>query len=683
MSNSVSVTQIEEWLVLGEHQQAMDACLDLLAEHPSHPDLRALLALCEEAAGDQAKAIERLEQVLVSDPEHVRTLFHLGRLLLAEGQLERANDQLQVAVALAPNHAPTRHLLARLDQQRGNTGQAIESLRIALRADPDYIPALCDLAVLLVESGNSDEAHQHASHAVKLDADEAGVQLAMGLVFEAQRHWGFAEQCLVNATDQDPDSYQGLMALARVYQAQGKHAAALHTLDRLASSHKDILAARYARAFSLARLGQLAAAKSLFESIINEQADAKTTLQLMDLYIQSNDAKGLVTLATELQRTEPSLVWAGTFIDARLAEFAGKFTEAIGLLTPLVDTDVVDQQIRARLLLARLHLKNADPSAAVETLKTLADLPKLHYRVCWEMAQLSEQAGDLDFALRMIDAVLADPSHASDVMGRSATMRLHLLDRLGRFSEAKAQLEAKKPRMGWLPVPTPFMETQLPAIDWAEWKGKNTAPEGLPALIWVPGWPWAGRELVLAALAQIDGAKVLPMAEGSTRFQHLGMVPGQPYHVSLDAEQVRPMCKRYLRGAPPDAKVLIEPFPCKAAELIRMHQIFPAAQAVRVTCEPDYLRLQWHLAGYQDVEPMLTAWLEEQAALNHLVDQGEIPLVSVALEGLLDPATVEATISQLMSDLVQTPQPKMSKHVQALMHRHSYRGSKHWHHYFL
>lgn len=683
MSSSVSVTQIEEWLVLGEHQQATEACLDLLAEHPSHPDLRALLALCEEAAGDQARAMEHLEQVLVSDPEHVRTLFHLGRLLLADGQLERANDQLQAAVALAPNHAPTRHLLARLDHQSGHVGQAIESLRIALRADPDYIPALCDLAVLLVESGNLDEAHQHASHAVKLDANEAGVQLAMGLVFEAQGHFSFAEQCLVNATDQDPDGYQGVMALARVYQAQGRHEAALNTLDRLGESGKNSLAAHYARAFSLARLGQLAVAKSLYEGIIREQADANSALQLMDLYIQSNDAKGLVALAHELQRAEPSLVWAGAFIDARLAEFAGKFTEAIELLLPLVNTDVVDHQIRARLLLARLHLKNTDPSACVEELKTLSDLPKLHYRVRWEMAQLSEQSGDLDFALRMIDAVLADPSQASEVLGRSATMRVHLLDKLGRFSEAKAQMESNDPRMGWLPVPTPLMDTALPTIDWVEWKAKNTTVEGLPSLIWVPGWPWAGRELVLAALAQINGAKVLPMAEGSTRFQHLGMVPGQPYHVSLDAEQVSPMRKRYLRGVPLDAKVLIEPFPCKAAELIRMHQVFPTAQAVRVTCEPDYLRLQWHLAGYQEVDRMLSAWREEQTALDQLAEHGEISVVSVALEGLLDPETVEATVSKLMGDLSQTSDPKMAQHVQALMRRHSYRGSKHWHHYFL
>ena len=682
MSHSVSVTQIEEWLVSGQYQQASEACLDLLAEHPADPDLRTLFALCEEGLGHQSQAIERLGQILISDPEHVRTLFHLGRMLLADGQLDLAEENLRTAVALAPNHAPTRHQLARLDHQRGQIDQAIESLRIALRADPDYIPALCDLAVLLIEIGEIEQAHQHASQAVKINAHEAGVQLAMGLVFEAQHHLSFAEQCLVNATDQDPNSYQGLMALARVYQAQGKHETALRTLDRLAEGSKAQLAARYARAFSLARLGQLGLSKSLFEGIVAEQADAKSALQLMDLYIQTNDAQGLIALAEQLERTEPGLAWVGAFIDARLAEFSGKPDEAIKVLETLVDTDVVDHQIRARLLLARLHLKNAHANLCVEQLTKLAELSSLHHRVRWEMAQLSEQAGDQGFALRMIEAVLADSSQASEVLGRSATMRLHLLDKLGRFDEAKAQVKTNNPPMGWLPAPVPFMSIDVPSVDWAEWNNKNVTQEGMHPLIWVPGWPWAGRELVLAALAQIDGAKVLPIAEGDTRFQHLGMVPGQPYHVGLDPEQVHPMRRRYLRGVPTDATTLIEPFPCKAAELIRMHQVFPEALAVRITSEPDYLRLQWQFAGYRDIDQMLQAWMEEQKALDLLTEQGEIPIVSVSLEALLDPQSVEAAVEALMTQLSQAPNPKMAKHVQALVQRHSYRGPRHWHHYF-
>lgn len=682
MSNSASVTQIEEWVVLGQFQQATDACLDLLAEHPADPDLRALLGLCEEGLGHRSQAIERLEQILISDPEHVRTLFHLGRIRLADGQLDLAEESLRTVVALAPNHAPTRHQLARLDHQRGQIDQAIEGLRIALRADPDYIPALCDLAVLLIETGEIEQAHQHASQAVKINANEAGVQLAMGLVFEAQNHLSFAEQCLVNATNQDPNSYQGLMALARVYQAQGKHETALRTLDRLSEGNKAQLAARYARAFSLARLGQLGLSKSLFEGIIAEQADAKSALQLMDLYIQTNDAQGLIALAEQLDRTGPGLAWVGAFIDARLAEFSGKPDEAIQVLEALVDTEVIDHQIRARLLLARLNLKNAHANSCVEQLTKLAGLSSLHHRVRWEIAQLAEQAGDQEFALRMIDAVLADSSQSSEVLGRSATMRLHLLDKLGRFDEARAHINTNDPPMGWLPAPAPFMSIDLPPVDWAEWNAKKLDANELPSLIWVPGWPWAGRELVLAALAQIDGAKVLPIAEGETRFQHLGMVLGQPYHVGLNSEQVHPMRRRYLRGAPTDATTLIEPFPCRAAELIRMHQVFSKAVAVRVTSEPDYLRLQWQFAGYRDVDQMLHAWKEEQKALDLLTEQGEIPIVSASLEALLDPLTVEATVEHLMRALSQAPNPKMSKHVQALVQRHSYRGPRHWHHYF-
>jgi len=681
MSSPSPVARIEEWLIAGEHQQATQTCLDLLAEHPADVDLLVMLALCEEASGNQSDAIERLETLHASHPEHVRALFHLGRLHLAKGNLLPARNALESSIALAPNHAPSRHLLGRLDEQQGEKTKAIENMRVALIADADYIPALCDLAVLLVEQGQIDEAHRHAAHAVRLEANEAGVQLAMGLVLEAQQHLDFAEQCLVNATNQDPNTHQGLMALARVYQQQSRHAEALETLQRLSDEQKQHQAARYARAFSLIRMGQTKPAKELLEGLVAQAPDAKTVLELMDLYIQLNDAPSLVALAENLDRAAPSVAWAGAFLDARLAEFSGRLEEAIETLQNLTETDKVEQLIRVHLLLARLYLKNNDPESSIHALEQLAEQPNLHHRVRWEIAQLAEQAGNPTLSLRMIDAVLANASSPAQVLGRSRTMRLHLLDRLERFDEAAAMLQDATSPMGWLPVPKPLMDTEVPNFDWSKWQPVPESQDA-PGLIWVLGWPWAGRELVLAALAQIEGARVLPLAEGITRHQHLGMVPGEAYHVALLPDQIAPMRKRYLRGAPDDATMLIEPFPCKASDLIRMHQVFPNAKAVRVTCDPNYLRLQWHLAGYQQVDPMFEAWHQEQEALDALVQAGNIPIVEIALGDLLDSSGVEKAIDQLMASLGQQPNPKMPQHVRALAQRHSYRGPTHWTHYF-
>lgn len=681
MSNPSPVTQIEEWLVAEDHQRASEACLDLLAENPADPDLLTLLALSEELAGQTEKAITRLQSVTESHPEHVRSLFHLGRLFAQTKQSAAAREALSASIALSPNHAPSRTMLARLDYQGGDAAPALEGLRVALRADPDYVPALCDLTILLVERGSIEEAHSHASHAVKIASDEGSAQLAMGLVFEAQGHIGFAEQCLINATDQDPSSLQGLMALSRVYQQKGEHDQALAVLDRLSDDGKSQPAARYARAFSLMRMGQLAPARALYESLVAEKPDLKTALQLVDLYIQQNDHQALVDLSQSIDRTVQSGQAAGQFVDARLAEFAGQLDEAIEHLKSLDTSGRFEFQVRVHLLLARLYLKKGEPQAVLESLSTLAEHNTVHYRVRWEMAQLAEQAGDHAFALKMIDAVLRDATLETEVLGRTRTMRLHVLDRLERFDEAQAEIQDSSREMGWLPPPMPLMATALP--DLSHLMSPSPTPGvNPPALIWAPGWPWAGRELILAALAQINGAKVLPMAEGATRHQHLGLYPGETPGVGLSPDQAHPMARRYLRAADNNAACLIEPFPCRAADLIRLWAVFPEAMAVRVTCQPNYLRLQWHLAGYRTVDAMLQAWLDEQKALDRVAQETSFKVVSVALEDLLDPSTIESAIEALMKALSQPMSEKMSLHVRALAQRHGYRPATHWTHYF-
>ncbi len=680
MSNPMTISQIESWLVEGDHAQAKEGCLDLLAEHPNDPDLGTLLAVAEELGGELDAALERLELVANHHPEHVRTLFHLARLKHQKGDDARAMDLIDQCIALSPNHAPSRALLARLEHRAGRVDRAIDALKVALKADAEYLPALCDLAVLLVEVGELEQADQYARQAVKIDPDEAGAQLALGVVLEAQGHLSFAEQCLTNATETDPNAYQGLMALARIYQKQQRHQEALATLDRLSESQKATYSAQFARAFSLVRLGQLAPARAVYEQIMTDRPDGKTLLQLMDLYIQLNDHQALVDLSSTVDRSESGVDEAAQFLDARLAEFQGNFDEALKILEAITDTTRKELLIRVRLVMARIALKKGEPDVALVSLKALAEHALLAHPVRWEMAQLAEAAGDRALALRMVDAVLADESLDSTVQGRTATMRLHLLDRLERFEEAKSMIAQNQTTMGWLPVPGPLMSSALPVMDGNVFPKLSEAGSARP-IIWVAGWPWAGRELVLAALAQLDGAQVLPLAEGQHRHQHLGLMPGEPYHLAIDADQAHQMRRRYLRGASEGAKILIEPYPCKAADLIRMRQVFPEAIAVRVICDPNYLSLQWHLAGYAQVDTMLEAWRAEQVALDHLEQYDELSVIPVALSDLLDPEVCESAIESWMASIGQSANRKMAAHVQALVQRHGYRSADHWKHY--
>lgn len=199
MTPDLSLIQpLRELLQAGQAKQALQACHSQLAAQPNHPDLRLMLALCQEAVGDVTKAQAGLEQLQADQPEHVAAVYHCGRLQLAAKQFDEAKAQFNRCIALDPNHAPARTLLAKIEAQLGHTDQAISTLRTALRADDEYVPALSALAQRLLEQGEVSEAHTMAAKAVQLRPQDAQAQWVMAQVFAAEGHEAFAQQALSN-----------------------------------------------------------------------------------------------------------------------------------------------------------------------------------------------------------------------------------------------------------------------------------------------------------------------------------------------------------------------------------------------------------------------------------------------------------------------------------------------------
>jgi YaiO family outer membrane protein len=79
-------------------------------------------------AGDTARAVAILRQVVAAEPENADAHLQLGLALLAAGKLDDAEAAFRRTLAIAPSYEDARIGLARIAQRRGDRAAALQAL---------------------------------------------------------------------------------------------------------------------------------------------------------------------------------------------------------------------------------------------------------------------------------------------------------------------------------------------------------------------------------------------------------------------------------------------------------------------------------------------------------------------------------------------------------------------------
>jgi YaiO family outer membrane protein len=108
-------------------------------------------AVAARLAGEPARAIVLLRQVVAAQPDNADAHVQLGLALLAEGKLDAAEASFRRTLEIAPSYDDARIGLARVAQRRGNVGRARTLLE-------PVNPANRDAADLRASLGEEDTA---------------------------------------------------------------------------------------------------------------------------------------------------------------------------------------------------------------------------------------------------------------------------------------------------------------------------------------------------------------------------------------------------------------------------------------------------------------------------------------------------------------------------------------------
>ncbi len=145
---------------------------------------RLQAALVYEQQGDDARALEELEQLIAVDPVAVLPRLEAGRLRLKSGaRLDLAEWHVDVARSLAPENPRAHYLWALVCEERGRRPAARRALEVALTLRPDYPDAQFRLAGVLFADGDFEGAATwyRAYAAQHPEATGARLQLAEAL----------------------------------------------------------------------------------------------------------------------------------------------------------------------------------------------------------------------------------------------------------------------------------------------------------------------------------------------------------------------------------------------------------------------------------------------------------------------------------------------------------------------
>jgi serine/threonine protein kinase len=213
------IKRADSLLELGEEEQAIAICDELLRQNPSCPRAlshkgRALLAL-----NQPIEALLLFEASLDIDSQNIESLNGRGRALLALKSAEAALFSFDEALALAPRSITAALGGAEALLSIGRAKEAVRRLKLALSYEPEDAEALAMLSSAYVALRKYRSALTVANSALAVDRTAARAHLSVGLAMERNGTALAALESVKRAMQMEPRWQQPRKELARIYSS--------------------------------------------------------------------------------------------------------------------------------------------------------------------------------------------------------------------------------------------------------------------------------------------------------------------------------------------------------------------------------------------------------------------------------------------------------------------------------
>ena len=415
---------------------------------PNSPQLKTQVALGLAAAGDNAGALARLDEIvpapesatqnevlkvllnlrngntdaalagangLVESTSHSALAYNiLGVVQVARKDSAAARAAFDAALKADPKFGGAAVNLAKLDLQEGKPADARKRLEDVVAASPGDQSALLALAQLTLAAGDTDKAASYLEQARQADAKALQPRIALARLALARGDLKTADAVSAEAEAIRPDVVDVLVVRAQVAAVSHNGAALMHDLDALATATAKRPISDPGLALQIGELerqaGRAAEARQhLLIALENTRFEQPALIALVQVETAANQPAAARGYLDRLKKTNVSAAVVDE-LDGDLAFAAGELDAAAAHY----EKAAAAESRGAVTKLAITRERQGKPAAGIATLE----------------AWLKKHPGDDSAALVL------------------ATMRIHA----GDFANARKEYEALLPRYADDPV---------------------------------------------------------------------------------------------------------------------------------------------------------------------------------------------------------------------------------------
>lgn len=493
--------------------EAARAELDqLIADAPDTVVLRTLRAALAFDQGDIEAARTELEEVLAANPAPTSPIndakITLARMDFAEGNTVGARARVEEVLEADPSHVEAMKMKAGWLIEDDQTGDAIIILREALGHSPRDADIMTLLAQAHERNGSRTLMAEMLSLAVEASGNAPAESLRYANFLSGDDKALSAEDVLLDALRLQPQNRELLSALGVLYLDLQDWSRTDGVITRLGQLENGTALANELNARKLAAQGQEEDLIAFLEGLSAE--DGGTKLGLIRAHLNRGNVEvALAEIESALQETPDDL--SLRFVRGSVLAGAQEFDDAEATFRSVLEE--APQSERAWLALYRLNLARGEPAAASEILQeALAALPESP-QLLWTQAVELEQAGDIDGAIAIYEALYARNSSnlilANNLASLLSTHRndaesLQRAWQIGRRLQG-SEVPAFQDTYGWIAYRRGDLEAALAHLE--------PAAAGIPddpRVQYHLGATYAARGEIDAALAQLQKVVEMP-----------------------------------------------------------------------------------------------------------------------------------------------------------------------------
>lgn len=384
---------------ISEHDAARGLLQSRLGTDGRSPELVNALARVELRSGNPGRAAELYHEVLDADSGDYAALVGLARVAWLEDDVETKIAMLERAVAVEPEAQLPRAWLAQSLLASGRAADA-EPVVNEMVVRGFQHPLMSQIAgAVLLEVGRYEEAIRHIEAAVAVQPDSADMQFSLAQAYMNVDRSVEARAALDEALRLQPDWPPALTMLALIELKQGRHDAALETVNRLRRAHPNDASAMVLEGEVHTHRQDYVSAVAAFERAVAAGAGRSAVLRA---YMARRD--GGMSLSEAPLRTHLDANPDDTVVRSFLAQhyyFEGNSTEAIGEYEKAVQADPDNAAVLNNL--AWLYQESGDLDRALQLAEQAWSLDRRSGSIADTLGWIYRDLGQMEKSKQMLN----------------------------------------------------------------------------------------------------------------------------------------------------------------------------------------------------------------------------------------------------------------------------------------